>query len=133
MSKWTYEERLLIPVDGNSSISFFGHGGNLLAIGYTRVVIGQRGPYIEFDPHMLNWNEWIECGELNKKHHYYLEYRSIADNIKAYKQKITVDYADYLIGKIYISPFDLLTIDGVIIKPLSECCSNAKETEWIGD
>src|ERR1039458_8821020 len=42
---------------------------------------------------------------------YYAEYRSHdKSDVKVYWQKKTVDYADYRVGRYYISPFDL--VDG---------------------
>jgi hypothetical protein len=47
----------------------------------------------------------------NDPHVYYAEYRSHdKSDVKVYWQKKTVDYADYRVGRYYISPFDL--VDG---------------------
>lgn len=43
---------------------------------------------------------------------YYIELRSEHSNVKLYWQVNRVDYADYEIGKYYISPFDLYDIEG---------------------
>jgi len=120
LSNWTYEERMLIPLYGDNYTNFYGPSGNLLACGYTRVVIGKRGPYIEFESDMINWDEWTNGGVTLSSHFYYIEYRSVIDNIKAYKQRYRVDYADYIPGKVYISPFDIVTSDGVIIKDIKK-------------
>jgi len=48
MSK-PWRKRLNISVDeGNDNFVFLSKSGLHLAIGYTRVVIGKRGPYVEF-------------------------------------------------------------------------------------
>ena len=41
------EQRIKIPLDG-ADIELFTEEGTLVTKGYTRVVIGGRGPYIEF-------------------------------------------------------------------------------------
>src|ERR1019366_10060851 len=43
-----YQARLRIPVDGDPAMRLFTRSGTLAADGYLRVVIGGRGPYIEF-------------------------------------------------------------------------------------
>ena len=112
--KRTMKDRFAIPLDGDSSIRLYTQAGLLLATGYTRIVIGGRGPYIEFAP------EQIEYGNISIPDHaqhklennlsYYHEYRS-NDNcfVKLYQQKIKVGYADYLVGMWYISPFNVKT------------------------
>ena len=58
---------------------------------------------------------------LEDRNVYYLEYRSIDTAfVKVYFQLKPVDYADYLVHKCYISPFDLITDDGRIIEKLSK-------------
>ena len=83
-----------------------------IARGYLRIVIGERGPYIEFDRyqivaenlHMPHDQEW------RKTHNaaYYLEYRTrCSAAVMIYYQKKLVDYADYRLGYFYIDPEDL--------------------------
>ena len=108
-----YQARLRIPVDGDPAIRLFTRSGTLVADGYLRVVIGGRGPYIEFQTvwqsHMRVPAE--ELYRFNDPHVYYAEYRSHdKSDVKVYWQKKTVDYADYRVGRYYISPFDL--VDG---------------------
>lgn len=111
-----YRERIKIPVDvGDSTTEFFTKCGTHVATGYKRIVLGKRGPYIEFDTEQINRNDiFIPDGELwrmdDAMNAYYFEYRSKdACNVKIYFQKKLVDYADYKLGYIYISPFDLKT------------------------
>ena len=110
----SYEKRILIPLQGDETINLYSLGGLLLARGYARVVIGKRGPYVEFEAHHVNFDdlhvpeeeEWRWTSSFG----YYCEYRSNDTcNVKIYLQKSFVDYADYIIGKYYISPFDLCT------------------------
>ena len=118
-----YENRLAIPITGLSEILFYTKNSkNSLAVGYSRIVICDRGPYIEFERFNINFEtvsipkdkEW----KLTKKYIDvvdYIEYRTQVDNVKIYDQKKTVDYADYEIGKFYIDPCDLYLMNGIRI------------------
>lgn len=90
----------------------------LLASGYSRVVIGKRGPYIEFaESHILKENFHIPQAEEYRETNnvcYYIEHRSNDESyVKLYHQKRRVAYADYKIGMYYISPFDLFMRDSL--------------------
>lgn len=109
--KKTYEERLKIPLV-KTVMSLHTKCGFLVATGYERIVLGKRGPYIEFvDDQIIRDNLHIPDDQMWRltSLSYYDEYRTKVDNVKVYLQKRTVDYADYLIGRWYISPFDLRT------------------------
>lgn len=90
-----------------------------MATGYTRIVIGQRGPYIEFKPDQINLiNLHIPEDKRYKLKPYwrekvdYIEWRTNDGvNMKVYEQLKTVDYADYRVGLLYASPFELF-VDG---------------------
>lgn len=109
-----YLPRLILPEYSNDNIIFSTHKGLPLATNYTRIVIGDRGPYIEFSdeqikidnihiPDDARWRllpKYAYC--------YYVEYRSNDEaNVKLYLQKTRVDYADYQVGMWYVSPFEL--------------------------
>ena len=103
----------LIPEFGNPETKFYSANGTLLATGYIRIVIGERGAYVEFAPeHMCFCNlhippeqKWRLQGEVA----YYIEYRTQDDaNVKVYEQRRTVGYADYKIGMFYIAPGDVV-------------------------
>ena len=119
----SYEERLKIPIIGNDELEFYTLDETLIAKGYLRIVIGGRGPYIEFTEDQINWdNTFIPDTQEWRKdstNAFYIEHRTTDKaNVKIYEQKKLVDYADYKIGLFYISPFDLCTKDGRIIEPL---------------
>lgn len=105
MSRTNYPERLGIPLTGDETTSFTSRTGVLLAMGYNRIVIGGRGPYVEFSLRHLLYSKFFT---VDASHHYYVELRSTQDNIKLYSQLAPVDYADYVPGLYYISPFDLM-------------------------
>jgi hypothetical protein len=90
--------------------------------GFNRVVIGGRGPYVEFTDKQIHLKSFTipkdQLYRFSDKRIYYIEFRSIDDaNVKLYYQLKTVSYADYKIGMFYISAYDLYTIDG---KPLAK-------------
>jgi hypothetical protein len=108
-----YRKRLLLNVDHGAPDTWLLTSGNLLvAMGYNRVVIGKRGPYVEFESSHILWNGFFVPNDQLYRHTsnvvYYEEWRSKDEaRVKLYRQKRTVAYADYKIDKIYISPFDL--------------------------
>jgi hypothetical protein len=110
-----YQERLRIPLEGNDHTRFETRTGLHVATGYTRIAIGGRGPYIEFLPGHLIWDNLHVPDDENyrldhpwKDRVYYVEWRTNDEsNVKVYEQKRTVDYANYKVGLFYISPFDL--------------------------
>lgn len=110
-----YAARLAVKLEGDPWTRFRDKHGELLAVGYERVVIGERGPYVEFtqDSLVLREFEAVEA-----KHRYYLELRSRHSNVKCYVQSLPVDYADYRPGLCYISPFDVYVDGKPVIVPL---------------
>jgi len=112
-----WAKRLTLPLTCQAAhrhIPFRTETGLLVARGYVRVVIGRRGPYIEFQPEQVDHTaiympdtcKW----RLTSKMIYYREWHS-ADraHIKFYEQVHPVAYADYQPGLWYASPFDLTT------------------------
>lgn len=106
----TYEERLKISVQGSDDARLFTKSGKLMISGYKRVVIGARGPYVECELVQLN-NEILH--EAAERHYYYIELRSDPDDVKVYVQLKPVNYADYVPGLCYVSPFELYDDSGM--------------------
>ena len=108
-----YRKRLAIDVDsGSETLIFLSHSNLHLATGYTRVVIGGRGPYVEFLARQIEFNSFTvpeaELYRIEDARAFYVEWRSKCEsNVKLYVQKRTVAYADYKIGYCYLSPYDL--------------------------
>lgn len=101
-----YTQRMILPLEGFSDILFYTKSNLLVAEGYVRVVIGGRGPYIEFSYDQIKHDRFHLIND--PSHKYYTEWRSICQsNVKLYYQLLPVNYADYKIDKCYISPFDL--------------------------
>lgn len=119
-----YEKRLFIPIVGDDTTKFYTKRGLLVADGYKRIVIGKRGPYIEFTELQINRHSMIippqELWRLTSDTAFYIEYRTVdIQYVKIYYQKKIVNYADYLVDHYYISPFDLKTNElEMLIKPL---------------
>ena len=103
-----------LNLNGNNTIQFHTRSGTLLSKGYSRIVVGERGPYIEFKNLRFSvigipFNEFSRLW----RDVYYVEYRSRDESqVKVYKQKKKVKYADYKIGLFYISLFDLIDEHG---------------------
>ena len=112
-----YSEMLTIPIDGAKIPLFTKYPSyNSIADRYQRVVIGQRGPYIEFTKNQiidsLLYIPRSQLYRLSDPKVYYIEFRTIENAVKVYYQMRNVAYADYLINHFYISPFDLHKEDG---------------------
>lgn len=121
-----YANRMLVPLHGDATMKLYSVSKELLSTGYKRIVIGQRGPYVEIEFDQLNSEAFHEALE---QHYYYVEFRSTVDNVKAYLQLKEVDYADYKVGLAYISPFDLVLEDNSrLIIPVRATSSNRLPT-----
>jgi hypothetical protein len=112
-----YEKRMRIPLCGHCDLPLYSRDGLLLVKGYRRVVIGQRGPYVEMlQRNVIRAHFHIpEEEKYRLKSHavYYIEFRSICPSrVKAYLQRKPVDYEDYRIDCWYIAPADLCTACG---------------------
>lgn len=122
----SYQERLRISITGDNDTLFYTKEDLLVAKGYERIVIGGRGPYIEFtESQIVTENLLIPNDQqyrLKSDKVYYIEFRSMDESyVKVYYQLKEVDYADYKVGMLYISPFELKT------DKLNEIISYAKK------
>ena len=82
--------------------------GTLFAKEYNRIVHGGRGDYVEFDynqillPLASKFNNDINKDDIDI--YYWWLYPLEHPDVKVYLQRKTVKYADYKIGKYYVSP-----------------------------
>jgi hypothetical protein len=111
---------LLISKDGCNKTQLFTKSKTLVCNGYSRVVIGGRGPYVEFSEDQIAMPSFFVPKEqlyrFFDKRIYYMEFRSNdKSNVKLYYQLRTVSYANYKIGMLYISPNDLYIDTGECI------------------
>jgi len=81
--------------------------GTLFATGFNRVVHGERGDYVEFEADQIVQkliskfdNDFTEENDF----YYWWLYPESDSDTKIYHQKRTVKYADYKVGKYYVSP-----------------------------
>ena len=122
----TRVEQRGLPEEGNTTTSFFTKKGTLVATGYTRIVYGDHGPYVEFKPQHMIRAAW-KNGRPKSDAAYYLEcWPCDGSKCLLYVQKRTVahlpnppsgqyscnnnrpeGYADYKVGMLYISPDNL--------------------------
>jgi hypothetical protein len=94
-----YQDRLRIPLEGNDFTRFETETGLHVATGYTRIVLGGRGPYIEFLPGHLIWDSLqMPDEEKYRLEHpwkdkvFYVEWRTKdQSNVKVYEQRNSVD------------------------------------------
>lgn len=108
-----------LKLEGDQSTAFFSESGLLLAKGYRKVVIGKRGAYVEFDGKNIVLENLHIPGEerwrVRSDTAYYIEYRSnCKSNVMVYWQKRYVQYADYELGKWYMTPSDLYLKGGTL-------------------
>lgn len=111
-----YKNTFRLPLSGDINSEFYTFSGLKIAHGFSRLVIGGRGPYIEFnDNHICLNNVFIPNDQMHRIGNdafFYDEYRSnCKSNVKVYHQKNTVGYADYKVDKWYIDPFQLKTVE----------------------
>lgn len=95
--------------------------GTKLADGYDRIVVGHYGAFIEIDesdivPGVLKTQkgeEYREKGRYQDNVKYF--WKTVRDTgVKIYEQKREVSYADYRVGKYYISPYEVMEKDEVL-------------------
>jgi len=93
-------------------IPVYTKSGFMVGTGYTRIVYGECGDYIEISPEqIIKENIEVPKDKEWKYGHekvYYIEYRT-KDTfaVKIYYQIKVVDYADYKVGFFYVSPRDV--------------------------
>ena len=117
MKEKKYREMSLLQEHGVPTMGLYTRMGEMISIGYERVVFGKRGPYVEFDKYQIQEKKMYiptdQLYRLSDPKVFYVEFRSIDQtNTKIYYQLRNVAYADYKIGYFYISPFDLQKSNG---------------------
>lgn len=112
-----YASRLKVSLVGDDATEFATKSGPVLAVGYERIVIGARGPYVEFSLRQINRRS-TRLRRVDVEHYYYDEYRTVPDDVKVYEQRHRVAYADYLPDWFYVSPFELFVRGVPVIERL---------------
>lgn len=105
-------------LNGDNNCELY-YNGIKVSNGYTRIVIGDYGAYIEISPEQIIKNNLMimpgqeyRFSEKYKNIKYYWYCLKQNCNIKIYLQKNTVTYADYKIGMYYIAS------DNIEVRPL---------------
>jgi hypothetical protein len=104
------ESRYPLPEKGISTTIFYTPRNTLLAIGYNRVVYGDRGAYIEFERRHIKAHLINKFENSDPPDEIYYDWMTPNDSsgVKVYRQRRHVTYADYKIGKLYVSPKELI-------------------------
>lgn len=113
-----YEKALPNPFKGehDTEISLFSAAGTMISTGYNQIVIGDYGAFIEILPEQICPNsiickkgqEYRYRDERYAKNIKYLWFTTKdSSDCKIYLQKKYVDYADYIPGMYYISPYEV--------------------------
>ena len=105
-----YEAQLDLPVICSDNVKIYIKDSSpriLLATGYTRVVIGDYGAYIEINPEQINLDvikyKWPGKPPRPVKYLWMIPKNS-KYNTKIYFQQARVSYADYKPNMYYVSP-----------------------------
>lgn len=114
-----YEESLPSWVQKQGSrtenVTLVSEKGTLLASGYSRVVIGDYGAFLEINPEQIHLeNLRIKKGEEYRLEPRYSHVKYIwlepvdGSRVKVYYQQCKVTYADYQPGMYYVSPYEVI-------------------------
>lgn len=127
-----HEERLRsrfqqFALDGTLGLPIKLQDGTEFLSGYNRIVIGDHGPYIEFEKKDLlldirekpgqEWrrDERYECKYLWKQPVTQDEDGEVVGrNVKIYHQIKKVKYADYLTNMMYVDPYEVMDSTGYV-------------------
>lgn len=115
-------EAIPLTEEGNSETTFLTKHDNLLCKGYTRIVFGDHGPYLEFNLEQVNIENWY--AERTGIGYFDRFFPRDGTAILMYGQRMDVKrlpnpprgkrsfrgnrqegYADYIVGMYYISPW----------------------------
>lgn len=122
------QEHPLLTEQGRNDVIIRSKSSNeILATGYTRVVYGDHGPYIELDKLQIEWNSF-PIYKKKSQYAWYDEYYTKDKTVMLYDQKKDVKglknppkgayssnnnrtngYADYIVGMYYLSPDVIIT------------------------
>lgn len=135
-----YKDNLpeLFSLNGDN-VPLFSPGGLMLCNRYNRIVIGDYGAFVEILPEdIIHENIKVKKGQeyrdFDERYSKRVKYSWLTANdnsdIKIYFQKKKVDYADYVPGRYYISPYEC-SFSRVLDK--DGCCAVFREkiAQWL--
>ena len=113
-----------IPVwlnESGSESQIFTRNGSLVSNGYKRIVIGDYGAFVEFSDMQASKSFEIAKGQeyriTDERYNKYVKYLWMTVNdgsdIKIYRQKRLVVYADYVVGMYYVSVHEVFDLDHI--------------------
>ena len=125
------EKVLGLQEEGDNNIVFLSPLGMILARGYSRIVYGDHGPYIELEERHLEDGAWYKARDKHPESYYDELWPVDGSGVMLYVQKKTVadlpnppagkwstrnnrpeGYADYQVGKCYIDPYKVIIKEG---------------------
>lgn len=114
----TYREALpewCVP-EGEPETKLYSLDGTLLCVGYTRIVIGDYGAFVEISPGQvilknIEYKRGQEYRYQDERYAGHVKYQWLTakdrSRCKIYYQMLPVSYADYKPGMYYISPYEV--------------------------
>ena len=119
-------------IGGNFVKPLYSLEGTKIATGYTRIVIGDYGAFVEISPdQIVQENLVVKKGQefrlsdsqyKDRVKYHWLTSRDDSD-CKIYFQQKTVEYADYLPGMYYISPYECALVPVWVLEDVINECS----------
>ncbi len=105
-----------LNLQGNAEKELRTREGTVIAKGYTRVVIGDYGAFVEFSPEQAvldnitvkSGQEYRMTDRYRNNVKYFWYTAKDKSDVKIYLQQRTVSYADYRPNMYYVSPFELM-------------------------
>lgn len=125
-------------LDG-AAVPLYSPGGLKLCNRYNRIVIGDYGAFVEILPEdIIHENIKVKQGQeyrdVDERYAKHTKYSWLTSNdqtnIKIYFQKKPVDYADYVPGRYYISPYECSVLRN-LTKETSMVVSRDTIAEWL--
>jgi len=111
-----FDNNYKLPYDNYEGAIYDAVTGIKISSGYTRLVIGDYGAYLEISEQIEFNNLYIKNGQEwrldrqkypNSKYYWYVT-NNEEDATKVYYQIKTVKYADYKVGYYYVSPYEVI-------------------------
>lgn len=97
-----YRSNLKLDENGNIFLNLKNRAGTVIARGYTRVVVGDYGAYVEFSRSQAVQEHLEEPQNERGWNKYVPFYTKDAERTKVYYQLLEVKYADYRPGMYYV-------------------------------
>lgn len=127
-------------LEGNLQTPLYSSAGTTLCTGYNRIVIGDYGAFIEISPEqIIKENLIVKKGQefrinepqyKDRVKYHWLTAKDTSD-CKIYFQQKTVEYADYIPGMYYISPYECTLTPEISLDSVIKSCKNKTDNNQI--